>query len=483
MKKNILFVTVLISAVIFSILPLFFRVNPSAQLWKSYKTIFIRTSDFEQKEKESSIFSENFKQLNNKYKILYKDFSDSITKKTSVYVPDKEGVYLIHSPDADKLENFFFRDRSKKWILLYVPEGYYRDYIKEISLLDIPFGSDAAAKFPYASFFVTVIFAVILIIIGKISLKHVVCIIPLIIFSFSCLYYICSAAVMFILLSFFTAETCWKRKKALKVLFKTPTFYVFFALGIILPFFSNIRNAMLFLCSLTAVFLITGIFMQIELALEKNYFFFFKRMLPATLIKSSSRLNKTTLLTADICYIVMLLFFILSSGFVRMVGIYDLDLPAPDRFTVTKGFSEVSLTEIKRLRSDKSQTDILDFFNNSWINCASPYVKNGSKLTLEPGEKVFYPQFAEKDGKIFLLNDVIMQYDDDFIEKCVSDFSNGKSAVKLLVAQKNPCTISYMRLKSSEVNSKSFILLFIVTLVLLFYTVIVCIQARKGKSK
>ena len=96
---------------------------------------------------------------------------------------------------------------------------------------------------------------------------------------------------------------------------------------------------------------------------------------------------------------------------------------------------------------------------------------------------MIYPQFAEKDGRLFLLNDVILQYDDEFIEKCVADFSEGTSAAKLLVTQKNPCTISYMRLRSSEVNSKSFLLLFIVTFVLLFYTVKVCIQAKKGQNK
>ena len=179
----------------------------------------------------------------------------------------------------------------------------------------------------------------------------------------------------------------------------------------------------------------------------------------------------------------MLLCFILSSGFIRTVGIYDLDLPAPDHFTEAKGFTEVSLKEVKKLRTDKNHSDILDFFNNSWINCASPYLRTGSQLTLEPGEKMFYPQFAEKDGRLFLLNDVILQYDDEFIEKCVADFSEGKSAAKLLVTQKNPCTISYMRLRSSEVNSKSFLLLFIVTFVLLFYTVKVCIQAKKGQNK
>ena len=204
MKKNILFVTVLISAIIFSFLPLFFRVNPSAQLWKSYKTIFIRAADFEQNEKEDSSFSKRFKQLNQKYSILYKDFSENIVSKQSDYLSNKEGVYINHSDDTDRLENFFFRDRTKKWLLLYVPEELYHDYIKELSLLDIPFGSDASAKFPYVSFFVTVVFAIILVIIGKIPLKHVICIIPLLIFSYTCLYYLCSAAVMLMLLAFYT---------------------------------------------------------------------------------------------------------------------------------------------------------------------------------------------------------------------------------------------------------------------------------------
>lgn len=420
------------------------RLHETVQLWKSYNIVYV-SNDFSEQEVFDICNDEGAGGIISRQNSLFS------VKNRMVPTLDP---YTNEGFSSESMRNFFFRDKSDSYFLMYVPEESLTAAVNALNKAKIPFGIDASAEYPALCPILCFAAFLLLILLNRVDFTKALCMLPLVAVSYAVPFYSVAAAICCVLFVFIICDLYEKRSGAMRILLRTVSLYAAMAAGLIAAAMSGVKAMLLFIAGLILSGALLFIRERFKLISEQKSHFRPVLIINARWINKKQRYNMKTLgsmLCICSCFLILSLFSgILSTG----IRSQDLLLPSPSVYTEAEGFTAAAYDELEACHVKDRTPDLTDFLNEKWYAETAAYRKvNVPYTTAKAGETIKLPSFIEVDGLMVERDKTLFKFDDAYVSSAAADFSSRSGVEKLLVDQDGFYTTDYASTGKLETSS------------------------------
>lgn len=449
-----------------------FRTEPAVRIWDNYKVVYFPVET--ELQQIIDVFPDELKDL-----IIYENQDYRHSWSNPMYLQDS-GISISRFSQKE-MRDFFFYDRDRQCRLIYAPENVYVDVLNILKHGGLTYGTDSVSYYPWL--YPSVCLAVILLITAfcRIPVPHALCGVPFVLFCLWCPFYSTVSSSVCIIFSLMICEQYAGRKHGVIQVIMNPVFVSSLVLSGVSVFLGGGRLALLSMATAAcSIFLFLSISFMKKKSVESCHFQYVP-MLTARNEKPYKRLKLVPVIVPAVVSIVLIVFFFMSAGIIKTSDTEGLYLPSPSEYTSTEGINTEAYSELKAMNRE-GFPDLADFTDEYWLNERYAYSRISDKFTeddIKPGITVSYPFYSESADGIHSAVKVIDSFDDAFMERLVSEFTDNGGAEKFLATQGNMFTTKYTKAgdTSHDINS----ILSIISVFILFLALLI-IKLIKGKA-
>lgn len=444
MKRIVLTLTALLIAFLSLFLMYSLKLEEKVQIWSHYNVVYI-SHDYSESDVFALCRNEGVEGIISKENSLF-SVKNHMLPTLKPY--ENEGF------TSQSMRDFFFKDKSESYFLLYVPSESLEQLSKVLKKENIPFGVDATVEYPVLCPILCFASFLVLMFVNRIDFIKALCLIPFIAVSYAVPFYSVSAGIICLLFVFCIADLYELRHGAIRTILKKPSLWLSLIAGLAAASFSGKTAILLFIAGLASSAVLLCIRFIIVRQKMNECHFKSVYIVNAKWINVHRRYNAKTLLTmavSCICFVI-LSFFSLSP--VAGINPKDLLLPSPSGYTDTADFSASAYEQLRDMQAEERNPDISDFLNEKWYAETAAYRKvNDSFKTAEADEKILLPSFMESDGRIVEKDRTVFSFNDDYVVSAAQEFEKMEGIEKLLVSEDGFYTTGYASSGKKETSA------------------------------
>lgn len=453
-KKNIFSISIFF---ILIVLICCFKETPSTQIWKGYKTVYVKSSELS---------------LNSIHSIFKENGCSSIIYRENQKIPFSSSMAPIQVQAKDSYivrRNDFFTDYSKEFEIFYIPDNQKKQIessLKQINgFTNTSAFVDGSSSFPVIIPVLSLIFAALLFYFSKNKILFLLNALPFIFLIFARPFFTIAAASFLSLTGFFFLQKNFERrgffteKKSILIFSLLNFFPVLFLI------FSSFSNALFYIFALISSFCPFIFSENVKKILSKKLF---PSKFEFSFIKSAASVNiinkKSLKIFVLVSFFILILIPVLNFSTVENVSSSNEKtlLPSPKDKISSKDFALVNFD---------------DLINWAWSTVTFPYRKLGSVQNekVQKGQKIVIPEYKEINGKIEPVEKEVLTFDSSFVEQiCDTIQTLEYPAVEKMILQQGKNSLFAYCESGGTVSEKNgnFILavfFFIPILFILFY--------------
>ena len=438
-----------------------FRSVPSGQIWKKYNILYVS------KEADQNIVTKVFSDCKiNDYVSLSNQY---LPVNLSKYSPELSLMKIGKNDSYIEKRNAFFFDKSKNYMLYYVPASYksqLEDAYVHLGNKKIKCGLDTNSSYPFLIPFFVIIFAALLFIFAKNKIVYATGSVFSIVFVLCNPFYSVATALILVHLFLFLLSRLWNREGLFTFLKNQKSFLLLLAAVLLNIIFSTKVTALLFIFYAGGLFSALILYKEIEAYMNKKKPFQSLFILPA---KRIELFTEKTFFLLPLSTLIVLIFLITS-------------LVSSKTNSASK-FSKILLPGKAGVESEQLP-QLEDYYQWNWKIKTAPYRSINTKTASDNVDfsSLEFPYYEEEDGKI-VLKTKKLTYDDSFKENAFSDIENFgfNSLENVMKSEGGASKFSYVSLNSYNINFISIIMILICFFILLFIY-ISCIIKRGIKK-
>ena len=133
------------------------------------------------------------------------------------------------------------------------------------------------------------------------------------------------------------------------------------------------------------------------------------------------------------------------------------------------------------MQSDDFCAGLYHFVSDCWTNAALDYTRVDKAPTLEHETSIYYNDFVDSNGKLVEVKHKVLEFDNDFIEKCFSvfsdkTFSQSNSLYAIMLEQKGFAYFSNEKTKLQYDSTLYRFIIFVIGVIVIGGIILCCIK-------
>lgn len=468
--KNFLKASIFVLIYVVSILVLYFcRTVPYAKIWDNYNVAYIENSLSEEKALQ----------------YFYDAGCKDVISKGQQKIPELEiEIPVIQSFDRSfdsYLEErlSYFKDKDGTFQLFYIPTSYEALSVNAVTQIQkkegVRAGLDDKEAFPWLMTSVCLAFFIFLFFMAE---NKKIFFFPGLLFTafgFFVPEHGVQAAVIMSQLTLFMIQRVWRRKFALKKLFKSPYFDILLTASIVMFILTSLKTFLFSLMISFFMLVCLKILKDFEVEREKMHTFKFDMLFTANHFEIMTKRNAIIIVSALIPMTAILIIFLLQAKFLPKTTGTGLLIPSPRIQTSYEKEQDFSHKEDENTFDEENLLPVIDDFYE-WTFKVEAYPYRNLYDTsweeninqFEDNKKITLTRYMMTEDGIVEYEDTLLEYNSDFekeINSTIKKFDY-PAIEKFLLNQDRGIEVAYSASANTKVQNDSLSL--VVILIALF---------------